>query len=231
MNLELALKENTEAIHLLISAMQGGNTLTPVASPQPKTDSNRAKKAEQENPRLEDQPLPVAVALAALYGNEGRYLDSDKLSAAVDVTETLNGKDRNEQIDALTMALKGVPRAPQLHGEDVFDLAIQIIEHWDTLPGITERREYAELLLDTPRDERAGVKPTVAKKETEPTVGDTPEEIFERARNLIMELTTGGYRNQAIDILNKFGAQKLGQVPQERLAEVVTLAKQALAEG
>ncbi|MGL9751798.1 MAG: hypothetical protein ACR5LC_13250 [Symbiopectobacterium sp.] len=40
------------------------------------------------------------------------------------MTETLNGKDRNEQIDALTMALKGVPRATQLHGEDVFNLAV-----------------------------------------------------------------------------------------------------------
>uniref|UniRef100_T1HEF5 PD-(D/E)XK endonuclease-like domain-containing protein n=1 Tax=Rhodnius prolixus TaxID=13249 RepID=T1HEF5_RHOPR len=170
--------------------MQSGNVFTPPAPPQPKTDSTRPKKAEQEKPRLEDQPLPVAVALAALYGNEGRYLDSDKITAAVDVTETLNGKDRNAQIDALTMALKGVPRATQLHGEDVFNLAVQILEHWDALPGITERREYAELLLDMPRDERAGVKPTVTKKETEATVGDTPEDIFKQARNLIMELTT-----------------------------------------
>ncbi|MGG2140851.1 hypothetical protein [Symbiopectobacterium sp. RP] len=231
MSLEVVIKENTEVMRQLIAAMQSGNVFTPPAPPQPKTDSTRPKKAEQEKPRLEDQPLPVAVALAALYGNEGRYLDSDKITAAVDVTETLNGKDRNAQIDALTMALKGVPRATQLHGEDVFNLAVQILEHWDALPGITERREYAELLLDMPRDERAGVKPTVTKKETEATVGDTPEDIFKQARNLIMELTTGGYRHQAVDILNKFGAQKLGQVPQENLADVVMLAEQALAEG
>ena len=46
-----------------------------------------------------------------------------------------------------------------------------------------------------------------------------------------MKLTTGGYRNEAVEILNKFGAQKLGQVPQKNLADVVMLAEQALAEG
>ncbi|MGL9735283.1 MAG: hypothetical protein ACR5LF_05130 [Symbiopectobacterium sp.] len=38
-------------------------------------------------------------------------------------------------------------------------------------------------------------------------------------------------RNEAVEILNKFGAQKLGQVLQENLAEVVVVAKRALAEG
>lgn len=195
---------------------------------QAETTKGREEGAEPEKPRLEDQSLPVAVALAALYGTAGRYLNNDKLAAAVEVTETLNGKDRNEQIDALTMALKGVPRATKLHGAGVFDLAIQIIEHWETLPGITERRNYAELLLDTPRDERASIKPKITKKETKSEVEDTPEAIFDKAKTLIMKLTTGGYRSEALEILDKFGAKKLGQVPQENLAEVVALAEKAL---
>lgn len=198
---------------------------------QAETTKSGESKVEQEKPRLEDQSLPVAVALAALYGTAGRFLNNDKLAEAVDVTETLNGKERNEQIDALTMALKGVPRATKLHGAGVFDLAVQIIEHWEALPGITERRDYAELLLDTPRDERASVKPKIAKKDTKSEVEDIPEDLFDKARTLVMKLTTGGYRNEAVEILNKFGAQKLGQVPQENLADVVMLAEQALAEG
>lgn len=195
---------------------------------QADTNKGGGEEAEQEKPRLEDHPLPVAVALAVLYGTAGRYLNNDKLAAAVEVTETLNGKDRNEQIDALTMALKGVPRATTLHGAGIFDLAVQIIEHWEALPGITERRDYAELLLNTPRDERASVKPKIAKKETKSEVEDTPEAIFDKAKTLIMKLTTGGYRSEALEILDKFGAKKLGQVPQENLAEVVALAEKAL---
>lgn len=195
---------------------------------QAETTKSGEGEVEQEKPRLEDQSLPVAVALAALYGTAGRYLNNDKLAAAVEVTETLNGKDRNEQIDALIMALKGVPRATKLHGAGVFDLAVQIIEHWEALPGITERRDYAELLLNTPRDERASVKPKIAKKETKSEVEDTPEAIFDKAKTLIMKLTTGGYRGEALEILDKFGAKKLGQVPQENLAEVVALAEKAL---
>ncbi|MGL9751797.1 MAG: hypothetical protein ACR5LC_13245 [Symbiopectobacterium sp.] len=70
------------------------------------------------------------------------------------------------------------------------------------MPGITERREYAELLLDTPRDERASVKPKITKKETKPALDDTSEDIFEQARNLIMLSAT---------LLNASGAKPTRQ--------------------
>ncbi|KMV67442.1 hypothetical protein AI29_13200 [bacteria symbiont BFo2 of Frankliniella occidentalis] len=230
--LKTGVANDTTALKAIIDA-NAGIEITKVEylqlqEKQAETTKSGEGEVEQEKLRLEDQPLPVAVALAALYGTAGRYLNNDKLAAAVEVTETLNGKDRNEQIDALTMALKGVPRATKLHGAGVFDLTVQIIEHWEALPGITERRDYAELLLDTPRDERASIKPKIAKKETKFEVEDIPEDLFDKAKTLIMKLTTGGYRNEAVEILSKFGAKKLGQVPQENMVEVVALAEKAL---
>lgn len=53
--------------------------------------------------------------------------------------------------------------------------------------------------------------------------------LFDQARHLIMQLAASGARSKAVEILNEFGAHKLGQVPQARLAEVVMLAEKALA--
>lgn len=224
----VGVEQDFNALESIVDA-NAGIEITKVEYLQFQEKQAETAKTQIQRVALEDQPLPIAVALAVLYGAKASgSLTPEMMEEAFNITETLNGKDRNEQIDALTMALKGVPRATKLHGAGVFDLAVQIIEHWEALPGITERRDYAELLLDTPRDERASVKPKIAKKETKSEVEDTPEDIFDKAKTLIMKLTTGGYRSEALEILDKFGAKKLGQVPQENLAEVVALAEKAL---
>lgn len=76
----------------------------------------------------------------------------------------------------------------------------------------------------------ANIKPKVAKKETVPEAEDISEESFEHAKKRLLELSKGGGHAKAVEILNSFGAQRLGQVPQENLAEVVTLAGIALGE-
>lgn len=60
--------------------------------------------------------------------------------------------------------------------------------------------------------------------------GDTPDfaALRKQAEGLILSLAKSGYRAEAIEILGKFDAQKLGQVPDESLAEVVALAEKAL---
>lgn len=234
MSLELVIKENTEVIRQLIATMQKGKTFTPDTSPQPKTECTD-KRTTGEKPCLDDQPLPVAVALAALYGASGRELDLDKLAAAVEVTETATGKDRNETIDTLTMALKGVKRATQLHGTGVFDLAIQILEHWDALPGITERRAYAERLLDTPKAERANVKPakpktTEKKQPVSETKTDEPipdvAALMEQGRTLIIEKLAPETPAELRKTLDKFGLKKLTDCPHEKLPEVIAALTQ-----
>lgn len=52
--------------------------------------------------------------------------------------------------------------------------------------------------------------------------------LRKQAEGLILSLAKGGYRAEAVEILGKFDAQKLGQVPDESLAEVVALAEKAL---
>ncbi|OAF27294.1 hypothetical protein AXK30_03650 [Escherichia coli] len=42
---------------------------------------------------------------------------------------------------------------------------------------------------------------------------------------MILQLAKGGYRAEAIAILEKQGARKLGEVTDENLAEVITLAE------
>ncbi|EFA9727550.1 hypothetical protein C1T56_005368, partial [Escherichia coli] len=49
-----------------------------------------------------------------------------------------------------------------------------------------------------------------------------------QAEGLILQLAKGGYRAEAIAILEKQGARKLGEVTDENLAEVITLAEKAL---
>ena len=155
------------------------------------------------------------------------------MARAVNITETTNGDERDAQIDALTMALKGVDRATKLHGAGVFDLALQMVEHWDALPGITERRAYADLLLDTPKEKRADVKPAKpkasakGKKETVDTAED-PKALFAKAEQLILSLAKGGYRSEAVQILTDHGAKKLSEVEPDKLPAVIAAAEKAL---
>ncbi|MEL5315726.1 hypothetical protein PTR49_05535 [Serratia ureilytica] len=193
--------------------------------------TEEAEKTQVKPISLEDQPLPVAVALAVLYGQAS--LTPEMMAHAVNITETTNGDERNAQIDALTMALKGVDRATKLHGAGVFDLALQMVEHWDALPGITERRAYADLLLDTPKAKRADVKPAKpkesakGKKETVDTAED-PKALFAKAEQLILSLAKGGYRSEAVQILTDHGAKKLSEVEPDKLPAVIAAAEKAL---
>ncbi|ELQ9312367.1 hypothetical protein R3D73_005423 [Serratia marcescens] len=198
-----------------------------------------AEKTQVKPVSLEDQPLPVAVALAVLYGQAS--LTPEMMAHAVNIIETTNGDERNAQIDALTMALKGVDRATKLHGAGVFDLALQMVEHWAALPGITERRAYADLLLDTPKEKRADVKPAKPKasakgKNTE-TVATTagaeaPDAaaLLDKGKQLIIQKIAPKAPADLRKTLDLFGLKKLTDCPEEKLPDVVAALEQ-LAES
>ncbi|WP_340611675.1 hypothetical protein [Xenorhabdus bharatensis] len=110
----------------------------------------------------------------------------------------------------------------------ILDLCLEMVENWGDIPGITERREFALALLDEgkPITDTADSEP---EPEPEPEVDYAAQ--FTQAEEHILRLAKGGYRNEAVAILRKFGgAIKLGQVPKENLAEVIQLA-QAAWEG
>lgn len=183
---------------------------------------------------LEELPLPNAIALAVLEGEAGRTPTFEQLAAAEHVANTATGKERNEQVDALTMALKGVDLAAKLHGAGVFELTLQMVEHWDALPGITERREYATLLLNTPVDKRAKVKPKASKKaEEKSTVVEGTIDVaalHAKGKQLILQKIAAKAPADLRKTLDLFGLKKLTECPDDKLPDVVAALEQ-LAES
>ncbi|MGK5615653.1 hypothetical protein ACSNKO_10410 [Proteus mirabilis] len=218
MSLELAIKENTEVMRQLIAAMQSGAvvqtkvTLQPNEKPQPTKNKIKATIKPVDINTLE---LNQLVALAVLFKGEIKELTTEQLSQ---VTETLTAKGdkRNAQVDALYVALVNLDEITNLDNNTIHDLCLEMLENWDDMPSVTERREYAVALLNEGK--------AVSK---EPEKVD-PKTLLEQAEKLILQLAKGGYRNEAVEILSKFGAKKLGQVPENNLAELITLAEKVL---
>lgn len=184
---------------------------------------------------LEELPLPNAIALAVLEGEAGRTPTFEQLAAAEHAANTATGKERNEQVDALTMALKGVDLAAKLHGAGVFELTLQMVEHWDALPGITERREYATLLLNTSVDKRAKVKPKTSKKlEDKPSATDEGTidvaALHAKGKQLILQKIAAKAPADLRKTLDLFGLKKLTECPDDKLPDVVAALEQ-LAES
>ncbi|MDC9598639.1 hypothetical protein [Xenorhabdus anantnagensis] len=75
---------------------------------------------------------------------------------------------------------------------------------------------------------------TEGKQTTEPEPEPEPEldyaVLYDKAQQALLRLAKGGYRSEAVGIVSKFGAKKLGDIPQEKLAEVLKLAENAWVE-
>lgn len=132
-------------------------------------------------------------------------------------------------------AIDGTGSGKHIGNSRLLDICQQIVKNTDQITSDNQLQEYANLLIahrafdlsnvEIPSDEDR--TETIPEPETTEPEQDTAA-LFEQAKTLIMKLSTGGYRNEAVAILNQFGANKLGQVPQEKLAEVVRLAEKAL---
>ncbi|MEY0859645.1 hypothetical protein AB7239_18030 [Providencia alcalifaciens] len=239
MSLELAIKENTEVMRQLIAAMQSGavvqtqTTLKPNEKPQPtKAETKTATKKETAKTEIHPVVKPVdintlnleqIVALAVLFDGNFEELTTEQLDK-VDETLAATGKKRNTQADALHSALVNLDEVTNLPNSTIHDLCLEMLLNWSDIPGITERREYALELLSEGKTSSEEPEP---EPEPEPEEVD-PKVLFEQAEKLILQLAKGGYRNEAVEILTKFDAKKLGQVPEDKLTEVIELAKKVL---
>lgn len=191
------------------------------------------EKPEKKAPDIESLDIRIITALANLFGAKAKNLTAEQVDKA---RAYENGNKRDQFTDALSLALIDCKAVKSTTRAVLLDLCIIMLAHWSAMETIDERQAFAELYIKTPYNKRADLIPQKAEPEATPEPENTePEQdtaaLFEQARTLVMKLTTGGYRNEAVEILNRFGAQKLGQVPQENLADVVMLAEQALAEG
>ncbi|KLU15574.1 hypothetical protein AFK69_03705 [Xenorhabdus sp. GDc328] len=68
------------------------------------------------------------------------------------------------------------------------------------------------------------------KQTPEPEPEVDPAVIFEQARQALLRLSTGGYRREAVSIVQKFGAIKVSDIPPEKLPEVLKMAEAAWVE-
>ncbi|MCW9668579.1 hypothetical protein ORL60_04755 [Klebsiella michiganensis] len=228
---------------------------------------------------LDDLRFGDVIALAAFYPVPQKITE-EMLQRAVAYRDA-TAEARVVQIDALDSALQGVKRATELHNPALIDLSRHVLKFWDELPTIGQRRDFAELVLDTPPGERAEVKPkktsSKEKKErkgpffvrhddgkigelsTESELkthldagyteinkveflqlqeeaekakpeGDTPDfdALRKQAEEHIKTLCKGGYRAEAVGLLESFGAKKLGEVEDKDLASLVASAEKTL---
>lgn len=224
--LKTGVADDTTALKAIIDA-NAGIEITKVEYLQ------LQEKPEKEAPDIESLDIRIITALANLFGAKAKNLTSEQLEKA---RAYENGNKRDQFTDALNLALIDCKAVKNTTRAVLLDLCIVMLTHWSAMETIDERQAFAELYIKTSYNKRADLIPQKAEPEATPEPETTePEQdtaaLFEQARTLIMKLTTGGYRSEAVEILNKFGAQKLGQVPQENLADVVMLAEQALAEG
>ncbi|MBA3148677.1 hypothetical protein CBY07_020715 [Salmonella enterica] len=98
----------------------------------------------------------------------------------------------------------------------------------DDLGALNEILED-ELTVEINKVEYLQLKEAADKSNSKP-VDDQPDfaALRKQAEGLILQLAKGGYRAEAVAILEKHGAQKLGGVADEHLADVIAQAEKAL---
>ncbi|MDE9447866.1 hypothetical protein KKJ04_20580 [Xenorhabdus bovienii] len=168
---------------------------------------------------IETLDLETVVAIAVLFKNEAYDLTADKLAQARAVIEAV-GEDRNGQVDALDSALQGLQELKPLTKATILDLCLEMVESWDDIPGITERREFALCLLTEGKQ--------TPEPEPEPELDYAA--LYEQAHQALLHLAKSGYRSEATGIVAKFGVKKLSYIPQDKLPEVIKLAEAAWEE-
>lgn len=304
MSLETSLELNNQLLtqhnallERLITALASGVALRQETVAQVQEYRETVPETKTENTsaipvKLDDLEFSDVVALACFYPDP-QELSETMFQRAIDYREA-EGDKRVVQIDALDSALQGVKRASHLNKPALLDLARNVLRFWDDLPTITDRRNFADQLLDAPADGRHEVKPKKGSNKdskTEERTGpfycksvdgsaaselhtlrklnamlekghieinrveylqlqeefarkdaassnqqvttDTNDQpdfaaLRKQAEGLILQLAKGGYRAEAVAILEKQGAQKLGGVADEKLAEVIAQAEKAL---
>lgn len=283
-NLELnnqLVTRNNELLERLISTLASGVVMRPdtIAQVQEYHETVAKTKAALT---LDDLTFRDVIALAAFYPVP-QQITEEMLQRAVAYRDA-TGEARVVQIDALDSALQGVKRTKELLKPALLDLSRNILKFWGELPTISERRAFAERLLDAPPAGRDEVKPKKGSSKGEPQkrkgpffvrhedgkIGELSTEaelkahldagyteinkveylqrkeeaekagteaaddqtdfaaLRKQAEGLILQLAKGGYRAEAVAILEKQGAQKLGGVADEKLAEVIAQAEKAL---
>ncbi|MDR4742728.1 hypothetical protein [Klebsiella pneumoniae] len=285
-------ERNIVLLERLVQSLASGVALKPdtVAQVQEYPETTTEPKTALT---LDDLQFGDVIALAAFYPVP-QQITEDMLQRAIDYRDA-EADARVVQIDALDSALQGVKRAKALLKPALLDLSRNVLKYWDDLPTISERRSFAERLLDAAPTERDAVKPKKVSDKAEERTGPfycknvdgsaaselhtlrklnellkkghieitrveylQLQEEFERknaakggteaggdveekageetdfaamrkqAEECIKTLCKGGYRAEAVGILDSFGAKKLGEVEDKDLVDLIAKAEKAL---
>ncbi|MDA5497994.1 hypothetical protein [Yersinia aleksiciae] len=234
LNNKLVAEQNTLLTQLLAAMAGGKPTFTPDTKPVPKAETVGADVSNTTFEPIDFETLDyqLVACLAVLFGSEAETLTEEQLTQAHALINSDEETIPAAKASALHEAMAEHVQRTKLFRKVYLSLCLQLLEHWDKLEGATARSEYVEMLVNTPSDKRAAVKPKVDKKTKKETTTPEPENdteaLFKKAEGLILQLAKGGYRSEAVAILDKFSAKKLGQVPADKLPEAIALAEKAL---
>lgn len=242
MSLETILQQNNELLTQnnalmaqFLAAMAGGKpAFVPDTKPVPKaeTTGTDARNTTFEPVDFETLDYPLVACLAVLFGSEAETLTEERLTQAHALINSDEETIPAAKASALHEAMSEHVQRTKMYRKAYFDIALHVLNLWDQLEGATARSEFIEKLIVEPHDKRAAVKPKAEKKvkkeATTPEPENDTEALFKKAEGLILQLAKGGYRSEAVAILDKFGAKKLGQVPADKLPEAIALAEKAL---
>ncbi|MDA5524914.1 hypothetical protein [Yersinia kristensenii] len=242
MSLETILQQNNELLTQnnalmaqFLAAMAGEKpAFTPDTKPVPKAETAGADVSNTTFKPIDFETLdyPLVACLAVLFGSEAETLTEERLTQAHALINSDEETIPAAKASALHEAMAEHVQRTKMYRKAYFDIALHVLNLWDQLEGATARSEFIEKLIVEPHDKRAAVKPKVEKKTKKETTTPEPENdteaLFKKAEGLILQLAKGGYRSEAVAILDKFGAKKLGQVPADKLPEAIALAEKAL---
>lgn len=167
-NLELnnkLLTQHNALLERLITALAPGVALRPdtVAQVQEYREPAEEKtKSTESVVGLDSLEFADVIALAGLYPVPVQH--TSEMFQRVNDYRSAEGKERNEQIDALYMALNGVTGIKELSTFALLDLARHVLRHWDELPTFDTRQKFAKRLLDARTETWADIKPEADKQ-------------------------------------------------------------------
>ncbi|MFS1539531.1 MAG: hypothetical protein ACL7BU_13545 [Candidatus Phlomobacter fragariae] len=197
---------------------------TPVTA-EPKKAIKPAPVITEKTVKAEPKPEPVdiesldlrhIVAMSVLFGDKAVKPDNMQVAKAKETFASKKADSVTGQIDALYCALNGISKVQTLSKARCFDLCLKMLDNWNNIPGITERREFAlSLLGEAPSD--AEIKPDYKAMRNE-------------AATLINQLVKGGYRNEVIKIFDEFNAKRLSDVTDDNLAQFIGKLESVLAD-
>ncbi len=231
MSLELAIKENTEVIRQLITIIQLAEVFKSNEKSAINVNPIKATATLSAN-KISTQPiinsldkidigtlnLEKITTLAVLFNGDDEELTRQQLEKINQSIES-TGKKRNRQADALYMTLANLDLITNLSNTAIHYLCLELLANWNSFSSITERRKFAESLLN------GGKKSSEIKTEVESVNSNN---LLNQAEIIMLQLAKGGYRNEAVAILSRFGAKKLSQIPVEKLSGVIELAEKIL---